>query len=90
MRVRNKSGVTTGIITDGTIRRLNQSTDDLKKLNVKSVMTNKPIYVDKEMLAEKALAIMNYKKITCVCVNNVKNKTIGVLHIHNILDSKIQ
>jgi len=88
--VRNKSGITTGIITDGTIRRLNQSTDDLKKLNVKSVMTNKPIYVDKEMLAEKALAIMNYKKITCVCVNNVKNKTIGVLHIHNILDSKIQ
>jgi arabinose-5-phosphate isomerase len=87
--IRNNSGITTGIITDGNIRRLNQSTNNLRKLIVKSVMTKHPICVDKEMLAEKALAIMNYKKITCLCVNNSKNKTIGVLHIHNILDSKI-
>ena len=88
--VRNNNGITTGIITDGTIRRFNQSYDNLKKLTVKSVMTKKPINVDREMLADKALAIMNHKKITCLCVNNSKNKTIGILHIHNILDSKIQ
>ena len=87
--VKNISGITTGIITDGTIRRFNQTNGNLKKLTVKSVMTKKPINVDREMLVEKALAIMNYKKITCLCVNNSKNKTIGILHIHNILDSKI-
>mgnify|MGYP005998264049 FL=1 len=88
--VRNKNRITTGIITDGNIRRLNQKTEDLKKLIVKSVMTKNPIYVEKEMLAEKALSIMNDQKITCVCVNKNKNKTIGILHIHNILDTTIR
>jgi len=88
--VRNKNGITTGIITDGNIRRLNQKTDNLKKFIVKSVMTKNPIYVEKEMLAEKALSIMNDQKITCVCVNKNKNKTIGILHIHNILDTTIR
>ena len=88
--VKNKNGITTGIITDGTIRRASQNNNNLKKLVVRSIMTKKPINVDKEMLAEKALSIMNYKKITCLCVNNNKNKTIGILHIHNILDAKIQ
>ena len=40
---------------------------------------NKPNMVD-----------VNYKKITSLCVNNNKNKTIGILHIHNILEAKIQ
>ena len=88
--VRNKNKITTGIITDGNIRRLNQKTDNLKKFIVKSVMTKNPIYVEKEMLAEKALSIMNDQKITCVCVNKNKNKTIGILHIHNILDTTIR
>ena len=88
--VRNKNKITTGIITDGNIRRLNQKTEDLKKLIVKSVMTKNPIYVEKEMLAEKALSIMNDQKITCVCVNKDKNKTIGILHIHNILDTTVR
>ena len=88
--VRNSSGITTGIITDGNIRRLNQRIDNLKELLVKSVMIKNPIYVDREMLAEKALAIMNHRKITCVCVNSGKNKTIGILHIHNILDLSIK
>ena len=88
--VRNKNRITTGIITDGNIRRLNQKTENLKKFIVKSVMTKNPIYVEKEMLAEKALSIMNDQKITCVCVNKNKNKTIGILHIHNILDTTIR
>ena len=88
--VRNKNRITTGIITDGNIRRLNQKTDNFKKFIVKSVMTKNPIYVEKEMLAEKALSIMNDQKITCVCVNKDKNKTIGILHIHNILDTTIR
>jgi len=88
--VKNNKGITTGIITDGTIRRSNQENKNLQTLLVKEIMTKNPINVDKEMLAEKALSIMNYKKITSLCVNNNKNKTIGILHIHNILEAKIQ
>jgi arabinose-5-phosphate isomerase len=44
------------------------------------------------MLAAKSLSLMNSKKITCLCINDKKNKdkTIGIIHIHNILDANIQ
>ena len=86
--VRNKMGFTTGIITDGQIRRMNQKTDVLSKLTVKKIMTKNPIKVDKEMLAIKALSIMNENKITSLCVYNSqnKNKTIGIIHIHNLIE----
>ena len=54
-------------------------------------MTKNPVSVNKDMLAVKGLAIMSDKKITSLCVhrkNNLK-KTIGVIHIHNILDGNI-
>ena len=52
-------------------------------------MTKNPIKVDKEILAIKALSIMNSKKITSLCVysKNNKSKTIGIIHIHNILEN---
>jgi arabinose-5-phosphate isomerase len=54
-------------------------------------MTKRPISIDKNELAAKALSIMNNKKITSLIVINKKNKnkTIGVIHIHTILQSNI-
>ena len=90
--VQNNKKKTTGIITDGQIRRFNSINTDLQDLTVKKVMTMNPISVDQDTLAEKALAIMNSKKITSLCVHNQKNKkkTIGILHIHTVLQSNIQ
>ena len=55
-------------------------------------MTKNPISIDKDTLASKSLSIMSDKKITSLCVhkNKNKNKTIGLLHIHNILRANIQ
>ncbi len=87
----NKKKFSTGIITDGQIRRESERSNSLLKLLVKKVMTKNPISVDKDMLVVKSLAIMSEKKITSLCVHKKNNpkKTIGVLHIHNILDEKI-
>tara|TARA_S200000501_G_scaffold377671_1_gene436899 strand:- start:1472 stop:2452 length:981 start_codon:yes stop_codon:yes gene_type:complete len=87
----NKSKKTTGILTDGQIRRALQINKDLNNLLVKNVMTSKPITVDKDILAAKALEIMNTKKITSLCVRKSAkdNKTIGIIHIHNILEANI-
>ena len=54
-------------------------------------MTKNPVSVSQEMLAAKALALMNEKKITSLCVKDkkIKNKTIGVIHIHNILEANV-
>ena len=88
----NKNKRTTGIITDGQIRRKSEKKGNLQKLKVKDVMTKNPISINAEVLAVKALSLMNEKKITFLCVHkkNKKNKTIGVVHIHNILENNIQ
>ena len=89
--VRNKKKETIGIITDGQIRRSNQKQFNLQIMKVKEIMTKNPISVDKNALAAKALSIMENKKITSLCVYDKKNKnkTIGIIHIHNILHSNI-
>ena len=89
--VRDKKKLTKGIITDGELRRISQKKQNLYNLSVKQVMTKNPIGIDKNELAAKALSLMNSKKITSLCVHNKKNKlkTIGILHIHSILQSKI-
>jgi len=90
--VQDDKKITKGIITDGQIRRFNRINTSLQDLTVKKVMTINPISVDQDTLAEKALSIMNSKKITSLCVHNRKNKkkTVGILHIHSILQSNIQ
>ena len=82
---------TTGIITDGQIRRFSQKNTNFRSLQVSEIMTSKPLSVDKDTLASKALSIMSQNKITSLCVhkNNKIRKTIGLLHIHHILSANI-
>ena len=89
--VQNKKKQTTGIITDGQIRRFNQKNPNLLTTKVSKVMTKNPISVEKNDLAARALSVMNNRKITSLCVfdKKNKNKTIGVLHVHTILQSNI-
>ena len=89
--VQNRQKKTIGIITDGQIRRFNQKKLNIQSMKVSEIMTKKPISIEKDSLAAKALALMNSKKITSLSVYNKKNKnkTIGILHIHNILQSNI-
>lgn len=90
--VKNNKDKTVGILTDGNIRKLRQENYEFNKVLIKKVMTKKPISVSNETLAVKALRIMNEKKITSLCVykNREIYKTIGLVHIHHILDSKIE
>ena len=88
----NKKKLTTGIITDGQLRRANQQNKNILNLKVKDVMTRNPLSVNKDTLAAKSLSIMSENKITSLCVHKNKNKkrTIGILHIHHILNANIQ
>jgi len=89
--VRNKNKFTKGIFTDGDIKRLINKNTNLENLIIKKYMSKKPVSIDKDVLAAKALSIMNEKKITSLCVykNGNEKKTIGILHIHNILNANI-
>jgi len=88
----NKKKQTIGIISDGDIKRISDKNHNIKKLVAKDIMKKNPITVSQNILAAETLAIMNSKKITCLCVHDKKNKnkTIGILTIHNILNANIQ
>ena len=86
-----KNKFTTGILTDGDIKRISQKNFDFQKTKISTVMKKNPISIEKDTLAAKALEIMNTNRITSLCVHNGKQKniTIGVIHIHNILNANI-
>ena len=54
-------------------------------------MKKNPITVKQDTLAANALSIMNSRKITSLCVHkdNKFKKTIGLIHMHDILRSNI-
>ena len=82
-----------GIVTDGDLRR--ELKNFSKNTNLKKFMTKKPLVVNENMPASKALAIMNEKKITSLLVvsdQNFKktNKALkGIIHIHFLLQRGI-
>jgi len=86
-----KKNITIGILTDGDLKRLNRKFKNFQRLKIKTVMKKNPVSIDKNTLAAQALSIMSTKKITSLCVHkgNHKNKTIGIIHIHNILEANI-
>ena len=83
-----------GLITDGDLRR--ELKDYSNDKDLVKFMTKKPLVVNENMPATKALGIMNEKKITSLLVVqdkdlNKKNKTLkGVIHIHNLLNYGIK
>ena len=90
--VRNKKNLTIGIVTDGDLKRAIQKNKDIQNLTVKNIMTKNPMSINGNELAAKALNLMNSKKkITSLCVYHKRNKlkTIGIIHIHNILENNI-
>ena len=89
--IRDKKRFTRGILTDGDLRRFSQKNQNMHNITINKIMKKNPIGIGKDELAAKALSLMANKNITSLCVYNKKNKlkTIGVLHIHNILQSNI-
>ena len=84
----NNQAITKGVFTDGDLKRLMQKKKSIKNFKIKSFITKSHYTVKENMLASDILAQMNKRKITCVCVHNTKNKnkTLGVIHIHSLLN----
>ncbi len=82
----NQSGILTGMLTDGDLRRcLSPSILSEKAVHI---MTKNPKTVSKDMISAEALKIMHDKKITNMFV--VENsKPIGVIHIHDLLNNGV-
>ena len=83
-----------GLVTDGDLRRELKDNSDYGNLD--KLMTNNPLVANENMPANKALAIMNEKKITSLLVVSDKDfykknkRLIGIIHIHFILQNGIK
>ena len=83
----NNQKITKGIFTDGDLKRLIQKNKIHNNLKINQFIKINPYAVEENTLAFDVLKQMNKKKITSTFVYNKKNKnkTIGVIHIHNLL-----
>ena len=88
--VKNKKGQTSGIVVDGDIKRITNKKTNIGDIEIKKIMKKNPVSVEKDLLAAEALSIKKAKKIPTLCVHaKNKKKTVGVIHIHNILQASI-
>ena len=82
-----------GLLTDGDLRRELKNFSGNK--NLRQFATKKPLVVNENMSASKALAIMNDRKITSLLVVSDKdykkqNKILrGIIHIHFLLKNEV-
>ena len=82
--VTDAEGCLVGVVTDGDLRR---HMEGLLSLTADQVMTKAPRTIGPEALAEKAVAVMNERKITCLFVVDPAGSraAVGILHIHDCL-----
>ena len=89
-----KNNYIKGILTDGDLRRELKNYN--KQIDLKKFMTSNPLTVNENMSADKALAIMNEKKITSLLVVSDKDykkpnkKLKGIIHIHFLLQNGVK
>ncbi len=74
-----------GIITDGDLRR--HMGPNILESTASELMTRNPVCVGADMLSAKAQGIMEERKITCVFVVDEQRRPLGVLSMHDILQS---
>lgn len=84
-----------GLITDGDLRRSLQSKGpkDWIKLKAKDIMTKDPITIDEKTLVSKALKKMernSKKSISVLPVLDDKNKIIGLLRLHDVIQAGLK
>ena len=77
-----------GIITDGDIRRMLESHDNIAELTARDIMTQNPQIIEADTLAVKALELIQQKNISQVLVSD-KGQYAGVVHIHNLINEGI-
>ncbi len=79
----------TGIVTDGDVRRIIQryakNPGKLFVSRVKDVMTRRPKIISEIMYCTEAVKLMEQYAITVLPVKNVKEKTAGILHLHDLV-----
>lgn len=77
-----------GVVTDGDIRRMLNKYDNINGLTAKDIMTSNPKTISSDVLAIKALELMQANGISQVLAVD-GSKYVGVVHLHNLINEGI-
>jgi arabinose-5-phosphate isomerase len=77
-----------GVITDGDLRRMLMSDQDVTQISALDIMSKNPKSIDKNSLAKEAMAILKEKNIGQLVVTD-QQKYFGIIDIHRLLDEGI-
>lgn len=85
----DKNNKLLGIFTDGDLRRSLDKGIDINSVAIKEVMTIKTKIISADLLAMEALELMEKYNITSLVVTDAGKIVVGVVHMHDILQSGI-
>ncbi len=83
-----KENKVVGVVTDGDIRRMLNKYDSIKGLTAKDIMTTSPKTIDSNVLAIKALEVMQNNGISQLLATK-EGTYEGVVHLHNLINEGI-
>ena len=78
-----------GIFTDGDLRRLAEKHDDFYRFTAAEVIVRAPKTIDSNAILDSALAIMEKHSITQLITTDRDGRLEGIIHLHDILKSKL-
>jgi arabinose-5-phosphate isomerase len=73
-----------GIITDGDLRRMLESSNDLSKLSAADIMSKNPKTITADALATEALDVLRYNNISQLVVIEGEIYA-GIIHLHDLI-----
>ncbi|NOY88512.1 MAG: KpsF/GutQ family sugar-phosphate isomerase [FCB group bacterium] len=87
--MKNDTGKVEGIFTDGDLRRVAEKNSNFYELKALDVMVKNPKTIFVDEVLDAALAIMEKFSITQLPTVDIKGNLVGILHLHDILRSKL-
>lgn len=80
--------ILTGIITDGDLRRMLETSDTLQGFKASDIMTKNPKIIEANKHVSQALSLLEDNSITQLLVTE-NGKYVGIIHLHDILKEGI-
>lgn len=87
--MKDANGNAAGIFTDGDLRRILERNEDFFNITASDAMVKNPKTISQDAILDAALGMMEKHSITQLPTVDKNNKLIGVIHLHDILKSKL-
>ncbi len=87
--VTDGAGRMTGVFTDGDLRRLSERGEEFFDRKISEVMNRHPRTIRPDAILDEVLALCEKYKITVLVVVDKDHRPVGIIHLHDVLSSKL-